>query len=318
MPPSANTTPTTPAAPAATSVRRASVRTRRPVGDWWTGKTGKASASAGANASPWKAKRPRSPVSEGVVRKRRRVKNISREGGDEGREEVDKQEEETTPGTLSEAEGEEQELLGEEPEVLGEERESLVEEQDLNGEEREFLGELREGGTARDSGEDGTATATGTAASSLREASLDDGDARGTEESFNRSDVDMGVDEVYGAGVHAPPAHAEAASLQFHRVAAADGGAGNVDVAIAITVNSSYSGVLEVPPQTDTGAQRALIGDEFFFVHAGSVTLDLGPSRYFLREGDHVAVPNMASYSFHNTSLAHCRLVFFVPRNPFG
>jgi mannose-6-phosphate isomerase-like protein (cupin superfamily) len=111
---------------------------------------------------------------------------------------------------------------------------------------------------------------------------------------------------------------AQASRLQFQSVDAAEGGDGIVEVAIALNVNSSYTGVLEVPARTDTGPQRALKGDEFFFVHSGQVMLELGDSRYHLHAGDHVAIPNMACYSFHNPSGSRCSLVFFVPRNPYG
>lgn len=141
------------------------------------------------------------------------------------------------------------------------------------------------------------------------------------EESHTRSDVDMGVDHCgsFGAGsAEAAVSFAESGKLQFQTVDAADGGSGKVEVAIALSLNSSYTGVLEVPPQTDTGTQRALRGDEFFFVHTGSVVLELGITRFFLRAGDHIAIPNMACYSFHNKSRTKCKLVFFVPRNPFS
>ncbi len=103
--------------------------------------------------------------------------------------------------------------------------------------------------------------------------------------------------------------------LKFTNVKAADG---SVSVAVALSVNNSYTGVLEVPAQTDTGAQRALKGDEFFLVQNGHVLLDIGETRYSLHSGDHVAIPHESCYSFVNTSNVGCRLVFFVPRNPYG
>lgn len=142
------------------------------------------------------------------------------------------------------------------------------------------------------------------------------------DESNGRSDVDMAVEgggvAAFGVSSDAPVSFTAASRLQFQSVASAEGGEGTVEVAIALSMNSSYTGVLEVPARTDTGSQRCLKGDEFFFVKAGSVMLELGDARYHLHTGDHVAIPHMACYSFHNNTSTRCSLVFFVPRNPFG
>lgn len=130
----------------------------------------------------------------------------------------------------------------------------------------------------------------------------------------DRSDVEM-------SGSNACPrnrpqaAFARSSDLRFQKVQGVDGA---VSVAIALSVNNSYTGLLEVPPLTNTGAQRALKGDEFFLVESGHVYMDVGDTRHMLQAGDHVAVPHMSCYSFENSSPTACRLVFFVPCNPFG
>jgi mannose-6-phosphate isomerase-like protein (cupin superfamily) len=130
--------------------------------------------------------------------------------------------------------------------------------------------------------------------------------------------LELGASDPARSGGEAAISFAAASRLHFQSVEAAEGGDGKVEVAIALSVNNSYTGVLEVPARTDTGPQRALKGDEFFFVHAGQVILQLGDSRYHLHAGDHVAIPNMTCYSFHNGTGSRCCLVFFVPRNPYG
>jgi mannose-6-phosphate isomerase-like protein (cupin superfamily) len=117
------------------------------------------------------------------------------------------------------------------------------------------------------------------------------------------------VEPTYGLAV------ARESELDFQHVQAVKG---KVSVANALCVNSSYTGVLCVPPRTDTGAQRALKGDEIFYVHSGHVNLEIHDHRYVLYAGDHVAIPHMACYAFQNGGPRECRLVFFVPRNPFG
>lgn len=135
--------------------------------------------------------------------------------------------------------------------------------------------------------------------------------------SHDRSDVDMAATHpgATGLGGSARVSFARSSDLRFENVQGVDG---EVSVAIALSMNNSYTGLVEVPPHTNTGAQRALKGDEFFLVDSGHVYMDVGDMRHALQAGDHVAVPHMACYAFHNRAASPCRLVFFVPRNPFG
>lgn len=103
--------------------------------------------------------------------------------------------------------------------------------------------------------------------------------------------------------------------LQFHECETAHG---RLRVSNAISMNDSYTGLLEVPPRTRSGAQRAMKGDEIFFVRRGAAFVDIGNKRFAVQEGDHFAIPHRTSYSLINSSFFTCTLVFFVPRNPFG
>jgi mannose-6-phosphate isomerase-like protein (cupin superfamily) len=147
--------------------------------------------------------------------------------------------------------------------------------------------------------------------------SEEEGASLGNDESQTLCDADMEssmampepVALTYGL------AFARENELHFQHVQAVEG---TVSVANALCVNSSYTGILCVPSRTDTGAQRALRGDEIFYVQSGHVCLEIHDHRYALRPGDHVAIPHMACYAFLNNGTKECRLVFFVPRNPFG
>lgn len=136
------------------------------------------------------------------------------------------------------------------------------------------------------------------------------------DEKVSRRDVDMESSSLRnGDGKDHVLGFARGCDLQFHQVQASNGA---VFVAVALAVNNSYSGVLKVPPRTDTGSQRAFKGDEFFFVRSGRVFLDITDQRHALHTGDHIVVPHMSSYSFHNFTTSECELVFFVPQNPYG
>jgi quercetin dioxygenase-like cupin family protein len=154
-------------------------------------------------------------------------------------------------------------------------------------------------------------SATGPVAPSTPGSTPDEGDGSNNGRgSGNRADFVEDYNES-GAG----PSLARATDLQFQSVQATEG---HVAVALAVCVNSSYSGEMKVPPRTNTGAQRALKSDEFFLVVAGRVYLDVSNQRYILNTGDHIVIPHLACYSFNNVSSTECRLVFFVPCNPFG
>jgi mannose-6-phosphate isomerase-like protein (cupin superfamily) len=149
---------------------------------------------------------------------------------------------------------------------------------------------------------------------------LTSADGLGLEGSVNGASVDAELDRVSSGtatdqlGPTEGLAFARGKDLEYQQVQAADG---KIAVANALCVNNSYTGVLKVPPHTDTGPQRALKGDEIFYVHGGHVRLEMYNHRYILHEGDHIAIPHNSCYSFYNSGAVDCRLVFFVPRNPF-
>lgn len=93
---------------------------------------------------------------------------------------------------------------------------------------------------------------------------------------------------------------------------------GSVELAIALSVNSSYVGILRIPRQTRTSPQRAGSGDEIYYTLSGVLYVDFGSNRYLFNRGDFFSVPHMSSYSFENTFATPAKLLFFAPQNPFG
>lgn len=137
--------------------------------------------------------------------------------------------------------------------------------------------------------------------------------------------INAPIDEEYGdkeeisvrhdAPSRSPPAVARSVNLRFHALPVSNG---FVQVATAVTVNSSFIGELRIPGHTSTGPRRADEGDEIFFVLSGILQCDVEFTRISIRDGDYIAIPHMASYVFLNQFGVGCRLLFFAPRNPFA